>query len=263
MFFCENDLSLELLGVFKLKRNAYSTQSNNSRNYDSISLRIEGSAQFKTKDSSFTVKRGDLLYLPKNAQYTSKTSEETIFAIHFINYSFSARNQIEILAVEDFEYVENLVVEMYNTWKEKKQGYRYACTSLFYALMYHLNSRTHANMLEPASRDASFKIAVDYIHARYRSEQISVSSLARMCAVSETYFRKQFKKMYSQSPSQYIINLRLECASQLLGSGLYTVAEAAEKSGFNDTKYFCRLFKKRYHYTPKEFQQITPEKTLR
>ena len=103
---------------------------------------------------------------------------------------------------------------------------------------------------------------LSFIH-RTPCEQISVSSLARMCAVSETYFRKQFKKMYSQSPSQYIINLRLECASQLLGSGLYTVAETAEKSGFNDAKYFCRLFKKRYHYTPKEFRQITLEKILR
>lgn len=263
MFFSENDLSLELLGVFKLTRTSQSIQSNNSRNYDSISLRINGNSKFQVENRCLIVKRGDLLYLPKNAQYSSETYGETIFAIHFINYSFSNKNQIEILSVEDFEKIESLVVEMYKEWKEKRPGYRYKCTSLFYSLMYHLSCQTYANTLGATRCNEKFKIAADYIHAHYRSEHISVSSLARMCAVSETYFRKQFRKLYSQSPSQYIINLRLEFASQLLSSGLYTITETAEKSGFNDTKYFSRLFKKRYHRTPQEYQSLTSEPMIR
>ena len=51
MFFSENELSLELLGVFKLTRGKYAIHSNNQRNYDSISLRIDGSNHFETKDN--------------------------------------------------------------------------------------------------------------------------------------------------------------------------------------------------------------------
>lgn len=259
MFFSENELSLELLGVFKLTRGKYAIHSNNQRNYDSISLRIDGSNHFETKDNSFTVKCRDLLYLPKNAQYTSATDGETIFAIHFINYSFHAKNQIEIMAVDDIEYVENLVVAMYNNWKEKRQGYRYKCASIFYSLIHYLNCQSHEKMMGSISQDSRFKVAVDYIHTHFRSEQISVESLARMCSVSETYFRKIFRQIYAQSPSQYIINLRLECASQLLSSRLYTISEVAEKSGFCDTKYFCRQFKKRFHLSPSEYQRTIPE----
>lgn len=260
MFFSENELSLELLGVFKLTRGKYSIHSNNQRNYDSISLRIDGSNHFETKDNSFTVKCRDLLYLPKNAQYTSATDGETIFAIHFINYSFHAKNQIEIMAVDDIEYVENLVVAMYNNWKEKRQGYLYKCASIFYSLIHYLNCQSHEKMMGSISQDSRFKVAVDYIHTHFRSEQITVESLACMCSVSETYFRKIFRQIYGQSPSQYIINLRLECASQLLASRLYTIAEVSKKSGFSDTKYFSRLFKIKNGITPREFQQVIPKK---
>lgn len=88
------------------------------------------------------------------------------------------------------------------------------------------------------------RAAVSYIHSHYRNEQMNVSELASMCAVSDTYFRKLFKEIHGVSPAQYIINLRLEYASQLLMSRLYTILEVSEKSGFNDVKYFSKLFKK-------------------
>ncbi len=255
MFFSENELSLELIGVFKLSRKNYHKQASHSRNYDSVSIRMSGAGNFKAKDMSFSVRKGDVLYIPKNLEYSQTTHGETIFAIHFINYSFSSKNTFEILTPEDTEYVENIITKMYDEWKEKKQGYRYKCTSLFYSLIYYLNCHAVENSIGSISPNNKIKKALDYIHVHFRSEQISISFLADMCSVSETYFRKQFKNLYSVSPNQYIINLRLENASQLLRSGLYTVTEAAEKSGFNDTKYFSRIFKKHFNMSPRDFQR--------
>ncbi len=255
MFFSENDLSMELIGVFKLSRESYQKQTSHIRNYDSISIRINGTGNFKTKDTSFSVKKGDVLYIPKHIDYSQTTHSETIYAVHFINYSFSSKNTFEILTPDDTEYVEDVIRRMYDEWKEKKQGYRYKCTSLFYTLIYHLNCHAVESNIESRNINNKIKKALDYIHVHFRSEEISVSALSDMCSVSETYFRKQFKSIYSASPSQYIINLRLENASQLLQSRLYTVTEAAEKSGFNDTKYFSRVFKKRFGQSPKEFQK--------
>lgn len=255
MFFAENELSLELIGVFKLSRENYQKLTSHIRNYDSISIRVSGTGNFKTEDALFSVKKGDVLYIPKNLRYSQTSHSETIYAVHFINYSFSAKNTFEILTPDDTEYVENIIHRMYDEWKEKKQGYRYKCTSLFYSLIYYLNCHAVANTIDNITTSNKIKKALDYIHVHFRSEEISISSLADMCCVSETYFRKQFKSIYSMSPNQYIINLRLENASQLLQSGLYTVAEAAEKSGFNDTKYFSRVFKKHFGQSPREFQK--------
>ena len=82
-----------------------------------------------------------------------------------------------------------------------------------------------------------------------------------MCFVSEAYFRKLFKKLYSVSPKQYVINLRLETAAQLLQSQLYSVNEVGDRSGFTDPKYFAKLFKSKYGCSPKEFMNAVPEKS--
>ena len=257
MFFSENELSLELIGVFKLDRENYTKMTSHARNYDSISIRIRGTGNFKTKDTSFSVSKGDVLYLPQNLRYSQTSRGETIFALHFINYSFSPKNTIEILTPDDAEFTENTIREMYDIWKVKKQGYRYKCTSLFYSLIYYLNKQTLQNTLYAESHGGKIKNALDYIHVHFRSEEISIPYLAKICSVSEPYLRKQFQKFYSLSPNQYITRLRLECASQLLESGLYTVAEVSEKSGFGDTKYFSRVFKKHFGQTPKEFSKNT------
>ena len=257
MFFSENELSLELIGVFKLDRQSYTKMTSHARSYDSISIRHSGTGNFKTKDISFSVKKGDVLYLPQNLRYSQTSRGETIFALHFINYSFSQKNTFEIISPDDSEFVENTIREMYDIWKEKKQGYRYKCTSLFYSLIYYLNKQSTQSSLSEESQGGKIKNALDYIHVHFRSEEISIPYLAEISSVSEPYLRKQFQKIYSLSPNRYITRLRLESASQLLQSGLYTVAEAAEKSGFNDTKYFSRVFKKHFGQSPKEFSKNT------
>ena len=77
-----------------------------------------------------------------------------------------------------------------------------------------------------------------------------------MLSVSETYFRRIFKRIYHISPVQYVIKLRLEYASQLLISKLYTVKEVSYKSGFTDVKYFSRVFKAKFKMTPKKYATI-------
>ena len=263
MFFAENDTTLELLGVFKLTRKDFSLKSAAERNYDSLSIRMEGKGYFKTETNRLTVKRGDLLYIPKMASYTQQTSGETLIAIHFINYTFDKESEIEKITLDDSEYAEELIKKMYDVWKEKKQGYRYECCAMLYELLGICNRQEHERKIANYSIDSSIKKAADYIHSNFRSEQIEISHLAEMCSLSYTYFRKLFKLHFGTSPKRYVINLQLETAAQLLQSQLYSVAEVCERSGFSDSKYFAKLFKQRYGCSPKQFQKQRHENNLR
>lgn len=255
MFFAQNEISFELLGVFKIKRGEFQLKSAVKRSYDSISLRLEGRGYFKTESRDLTVKKGDLLYSPKTAVYSQKTAGETLIAIHFINYTFVKGSRMEILSVEDAEYVEDILQWMYDIWKEKKQGYRHRCCALFYELLYFCNRQAHEKRTGNEPMELQIKKAADYIHGHFRTEQIEVAALAKMCAVSETYFRKLFQRYYAVSPKRYIIDLKLETAAQLLQSQLYTVTEVCERSGFTDPKYFARLFRSRFGCTPRQYIQ--------
>ena len=256
MFFSESDLSLELLGVFKINRKEYDHKSFDGRGYDILSFRLKGNGKFITKTETFSVKKGDVLYIPKNTDYHQKSSYETVIVVHFINYSFKSSNKMEIIHPEDYQYIEDTFKKMYDCWKEKKQGHRYRCMSLLYDLLYTLNCQETSHIIDSITHDNKMNAVIDYIHSNFRYGTIDISHLADMCSVSNTYFRKMFKKIHGVSPSQYIINLKLEFASHLLGSNLYTIAEVSHKSGFNDTKYFSKLFKQYFGITPKKYQGL-------
>ena len=255
MLFKENAISIELLGVFKINRKKYINIKSHARSYDTLSMRLSGSGHFKTQKDDFSVSTGELLYLPKSVEYQQHSEDESLIAIHFINYSFDTPRSAEVIEIDDIEYVEGLVRQMYDVWKSMNVGYQYKCTSLFYELLYYLRCREHKDSIGAVSDGDKIKNALDLIHASYRKEQIEISVLAESCALSEAYFRKLFKKVHGVSPIQYVTDLKLDFASHLLQSGLYTVNETAVRSGFSDPKYFSRVFKARFGISPKEYAQ--------
>jgi AraC-like DNA-binding protein len=95
--------------------------------------------------------------------------------------------------------------------------------------------------------------AVSYIHERYTTETLKVTQLAAMCGISPEYFRSIFQSFYGVPPVKYINRLKMEHASELLSSGMYSVTEAATLSGYNDLSHFSREFKKTYGIKPTDF----------
>ena len=254
MFFSSEDLSLEILGVFKLNRTNVSHETFGTRSYDSISIRLSGCGHFETSDCAFDVKNGDVLYLPGNEMYRQNTDGETVIAVHFINNSFMGRKKAEKVAPHQYSLVEQTIVSMYDEWNRKMRGYRYKCISMLYNVLYLIYCDSLENKIA-GDDNRKFSKAIEYIHASYRSPDIRISELAKMCAMSETYFRGEFFKMFGRSPLRYINDMRLEYAVQLLQSKFYTVCEVSEKSGFSDPKYFSRVFSKKYGCPPSQFSQ--------
>ena len=92
--------------------------------------------------------------------------------------------------------------------------------------------------------------AVEYIHKNYTKASLSVEELAKICEISPEYFRSIFKNHFGASPIKYINNLKIERAKELISSGLYSISEAANLSGFADPCHFSREFKKTVGISP-------------
>lgn len=263
MFFANDSLSLNIIGVFSINRTKFCHQSSCQRQYDSISIRISGESIFNYDDSTHKVTQKDILYLPQNLNYTQKTYGEKIIAIHFANYDFTEKQKPEIIRIENFEEIRKIMLEMYNLWNSKEAGYKHECTSLLYHLLYIIKKQTDSSIVKSAPPTALITNAVEYIHKHYKTNKIMVSDLAKMVSLSEVYFRKIFKKIYGVSPNKYINNLRLELAAQLLQSKLYSVSEVSEYSGFTDVKYFTKCFKQKYGLSPNAYKTVNPENFMR
>lgn len=82
----------------------------------------------------------------------------------------------------------------------------------------------------------------------------SVKDLARRAAMSERHFLRMFRRSFGVSPVEHLIRLRLRHAERLLQSGRHTVAETAYASGFNDSNYFARQFRRATGMSPRAYR---------
>jgi YesN/AraC family two-component response regulator len=83
---------------------------------------------------------------------------------------------------------------------------------------------------------------------------LSVPALAHTFAMSESTLLRQLKRLTGLTPVQYLQQMRLELARQLLEAQTYrTVAQVANKVGYENAKSFSRNFKKRFGKLPSGF----------
>lgn len=80
--------------------------------------------------------------------------------------------------------------------------------------------------------------------------ELSYAKILKMSGVSKSYLSKSFKKYLNMSPTEYINNLRLECAYELISTTDYSLLDICMMTGFNSYSYFFRLFSKKYKSSP-------------
>ncbi|WP_025852751.1 response regulator transcription factor [Paenibacillus ehimensis] len=96
--------------------------------------------------------------------------------------------------------------------------------------------------------------AIDYMKSNF-TKALSLQDVADHVAVSKNYFSEMFKRVTGQNFIDYLIHLRLKRSSVLLQTTALKVYEVAEMSGFNDVKYFSKVFKKTMKMSPAEFRE--------
>jgi AraC family L-rhamnose operon transcriptional activator RhaR/AraC family L-rhamnose operon regulatory protein RhaS len=86
------------------------------------------------------------------------------------------------------------------------------------------------------------------------AEKLTLLELARQAHLSQAYFCRQFKALTGVSPWHYLLRLRLEKSKSLLVSSNLSISEIAFESGFCDSSYLIKIFKKQENTTPDKFR---------
>ena len=217
-----------------------------------FALSLQGEKTYDFGDKALVLEKGDIIYLPEGSNYTVKSkSPGDCFAINFTidenitfdPFIFKPRNTQSF--IDSFKQSERI-------WKAKNTGYEIKCKSELYNIIYNMLKEYELGYVTK-SKALLIKPAIDYIHSYYTKENISIPFLSRMCNMSETYFRQIFMMSFGISPIKYINQLKIGRAKELLLSKRYSVNEIASLSGFFDTSYFSREFKKATGVSPSEY----------
>lgn len=87
------------------------------------------------------------------------------------------------------------------------------------------------------------------IETRYL-EKIALSDMSEAAGMPVRTLHKMFRKVYGAAPMNHVISLRLAHAAGLLAKTKRSITEIAFDSGFSDSNYFSRMFRKVYGITP-------------
>ena len=116
------------------------------------------------------------------------------------------------------------------------------------------NNEINISAMEYNSIDEMFlKQAVSKVEERLADENFDFDQFAIDMATSKSTLHRKLKSLTGLSPGEFIRNIRMKHAVQMLANNIGNISEIAYAVGFNDPKYFSRCFKLEFGATPKEY----------
>jgi two-component system, response regulator YesN len=224
---------------------------------------VDNDKEVSANHEVFLSNRNELLEFLKNGdcksitdfskRYTLFLQEANNSAPFFIYYSLldftiTIKQYIKETGMENSELLQDIHnIEMRAGWiREYAEVDRYI-TEMLQTVF---KSAIQAN----GSFSPVIQKAMEYIQNQFHDTQLSLQSIANRVNVSPSYFSHMFSQETGQTLVEYITNIRMEHAKRLLKSTNEKTYEIAQKVGYNDSHYFCNLFKKLTGMTTRQFK---------
>ncbi len=244
-----HDIEFKLLDIVKAtyEENIAFSYLDGGRSFCILQYVLAGKRAYEINNTKLEIEKGAVVFIPAKTEYKAqfKTSEEknTAIAIAF-RFEGLPENLIKkeiYYKYKDIRYEdENIFVlleRLYNTAPAPMVKIK--------SLLYYL--------IEKLADDAALcpvQGAIDYISEHY-CENLPVKTYADTCNLSESHFRKLFRQYTGVSPIEYRNKIRFRHAMRLHEQNL-TLNEIAEKLGFFDASYFCKMYKRYLKENDKE-----------
>ena len=95
---------------------------------------------------------------------------------------------------------------------------------------------------------------IEHIKKHLDDSEFGTDQLAKELGISKTTLLSRIKSAYGTVPSEVISRVRIQAATELLEKTELTISEIAYRIGFNDPKYFSRVYKKITGKSPSEIR---------
>ena len=209
-----------------------------------------------------------VLFQPKEEQHYEYFGEDKpeVYWVHFTGSSVK-----EILRSYDIPLDEHiffagtpaaytqLFKNMIEEFQSCKVGYREMLEMNLRQLFLMIQrTRLEKPPLVTTAVQQEMDFARQYFHEHY-NEPINIEEYAQSRHTSISLFMRNFKKVYGVSPKQYILNIRMNNAQNLLETTDYTVAEIAAIVGYDNALYFSRIYHKQKGQAPSDYRKKMKE----
>jgi AraC-like DNA-binding protein len=98
------------------------------------------------------------------------------------------------------------------------------------------------------------KEVMDFLEEQIDNPDLVIDDFANKLLLSRSIFYRKLKSIVGMPPVDFIREIRVKRAAQLIRSDVYNFSQIAYMTGFSDPKYFSRCFKKHMGVTPSEYK---------
>lgn len=167
----------------------------------------------------------------------------------------SSRGIRPALNEEQLEQAANICDAIHNEQINKDFAYKYRALSLFMELETFLLRCYHSQAAVRKRPMVELASLITYLNSHFR-EDISLRQMTSVAHVSERTLRRLFNEILNSSPKNYLMNIRLLKAKQMLIETHLSITEISNLSGFCDSNYFSKQFHKKFSCSPKDIRKI-------
>lgn len=259
----QNDIAVNSCGKYELvNRKEFKTVRPYGRKDFHILYVARGRAVFSFNGKEKEADEGSIaVYLPGEAHsyHYSSESSPIVYWLHFSG--FNALNFLEKngLSKSGTFYVGirnelSLIFDKIIKELQLAQGKYFELCNLYIKELLTLCSRY---LIEASSnfskQNEILEEAIKYFNENFNAA-ISIKDYANNCNISCCWFIRSFKYYTGTTPVQYITNIRINKAKNLLLSSSFTIGEIAALVGYQNQLYFSRIFKKNVGLAPVEYR---------
>ncbi|MCD7736161.1 MAG: AraC family transcriptional regulator [Lachnospiraceae bacterium] len=241
----------------------------------------KGQVNYTINFETFSVKKGDLLFLSPHVLHGVSEQPECTLTSHSLVFhlSFLGSQTPDICTVKylnpilngkrhfapvvhpehpGYQRLKKLLLNACGTFQKEAPGYELRTKSLLLELLADLYA--YGCVEKPKKENSNLqteeklKEILTYIQENYQ-ENLSIKELAKYSHFSETYFMSFFRKYTGTTCIEYINRYRLSKAASALNTTDTPVMDIALENGFRNISYFNKLFRKRFGSTPGEYRR--------
>lgn len=209
-----------------------------------LSFCINGQITYSHRGKHYISNSNNVILLPKGQTYRLTGDKEGLFPV--INFDCIGLDCTEITVFplqnpepyfKDYQKIKDLFLF---------QDKQLQIFSIFYGILQRI-------MQEQNPQNNTLQQALKYIEVNISNPSLSNALIAQNSNISEVYFRKLFARKYKTSPKQYILEIRIQKAKQLLTDSFYSASAIGEMCGFSSLYTFSRCFKEKVGMSPTEY----------
>lgn len=192
-------------------------------------------------------------FFTNSSDLTKSVGFQALFVLepHYTSEGFF-KNRLR-LSLDDFMKIYKIIENIYKEYYLRNDCRKTIITCDFLRLCVKLSRLYNFDSLGADENIINLAKAVTYIEKHF-DEKIKISFLANISNYSERQFIRVFKEAFNSTPTEYIINIRIKNAKQLLAASNYSITEIAYRCGFSDSNYFSRTFKKETGISPTHYR---------